>query len=90
MEFEWDADKARNNLEKHGVSFAHASTVFGDSLSCTFFDPDHSEDEDRYLTIGTSRDDSLLIISHTDRDGRIRIISARKTTRPERRIYEDG
>ncbi len=90
MEFEWDADKARINFEKHGISFAHASTVFGDPLSCTFYDPDHSENEDRYITIGASADDSLLIVSHTDRDDSIRIISARKTTRPERKIYENG
>jgi len=90
MEFEWDPNKAESNVEKHGVSFAHASTVFCDPLSLTFYDPDHSDDEERYITIGTSADDVLLIVSHTDRDDRIRIISARKAKRRERRIYENG
>ena len=90
MEFEWDPNKAANNLAKHGVSFHEASAVFGDSLSFTFDDPDHSDDEDRYITIGESTDGSLLILSHTDREQRIRLISARETTRRERRIYENG
>ena len=90
MEFEWDPEKAEINATKHGVAFAHASTVFGDPLSMTFHDPDHSDDEDRYITIGSSAEDVLLIVSHTDRDDRIRIISARKATRRERRIYENG
>ena len=90
MEFEWDHQKAGINVSKHGVSFAHASTIFGDPLSMTFPDPDHSDDEDRYITIGSSADGVLLIVSHTDRDQRIRIISARKATRRERRIYENG
>ncbi len=89
MEFEWDPEKAKINLTKHGVSFPHASTIFGDPLSMTFHDPDHSDDEDRYITIGSSADDVLLIVSHTDRDERIGIISARKATRRERRIYEN-
>ena len=90
MEFEWDPDKAELNLKKHGVSFAQASTVYCDLLSITFYDPDHSDDEDRFITIGTSSEDVLLIVSHTDRDDRIRIISARKAKRCERRIYQDG
>ena len=90
MEFEWDPEKAEINVRKHDVSFAHASTMFGDPLSLTFHDPDHSDEEDRYITIGSSADDVLLIVSHNDREKRIRIISARKATRRERRIYENG
>jgi len=90
MEFEWDPDKAASNLAKHGVSFHQAATVLGDPLSITFYDPDHSIDEDRYITIGTSADGQLIIVSHTDRDDRVRIISARKATRRERKIYQKG
>ena len=90
MEFEWDPNKATNNFAKHNVSFHEASTVFADPLSLTFLDPDHSHDERRYITIGESIQRRLLIISHTDRGQRIRIISARKTTLRERRIYENG
>ncbi len=86
MQFEWDPNKATNNIAKHEISFYEASTVFADPLSLTFSDPDHSRSEDRYVTIGESMQRNLLIISHTDRDQRIRIISARK----ERRIYENG
>ena len=89
MEFEWDPNKATNNLTKHNMSFHEASTVFGSSLSITFSDPDHSHDETRYITIGESTQRRLLIISHTDRGQRIRIISARKVTRRERKIYEN-
>lgn len=88
MEFEWDPNKATNNLAKHNVSFYEASTVFSDPLSLTFPDPDRLRDEARYITIGESVQGQLLIISHTDRGQRIRIISARKVTRRERRIYE--
>lgn len=90
MEFEWDDAKAESNEEKHGVTFAEAMTVFGDPLALTGYDPKHSEDEDRYLTMGTSESGRLLIVSHTDRDDRIRIISAREATRRERKDYEDG
>ena len=90
MNFEWDSDKAASNLAKHNVSFHEASTVFGDPLSLTFPDPDHSADESRYITIGESTQRRLLIISHTDRVQRIRIISAREITRQERKIYENG
>lgn len=89
MEFEWHSNKALSNLVKHNVSFNEASTVFGDPLSLTFPDPDHSDDESRYITIGESTQGRLLIISHTDRGQRIRIISARTVTRRERKIYED-
>lgn len=90
MEFEWDPDKAGRNLAKHGVSFPEAATVFGDPLALTYYDPDHSEDEDRYLTFGQSSSGRFLVVSHTDRDDRIRIISARTMTRRERKSYEEG
>ena len=88
MEFEWDPDKADSNLVKHGVSFHEAGTVFGDPLALTYFDPDHSDDEDRYLTFGLSNQNRLVVVSHTDRDDRTRIISARPATRQERMSYE--
>jgi uncharacterized DUF497 family protein len=87
IEFEWDPDKAAKNIKKHQVSFNEAATVFGDPLSMTFFDPDHSIDEDRYITVGLSHLGSLLIVAHADRGDSIRIISARKATRRERRFY---
>ena len=90
MEFEWDNNKAITNLQKHGVSFSEAATVFGDSLSITFADPDHSINESPFITIGLSAANQMIILSHTDRDERIRIISARKTTRKEQRLYEEG
>jgi len=88
MGFEWDADKAELNLRKHGVSFQEAVCVFSSPLSATYDDPDHSQEEQRYLTVGTSRFGRLLIVSHTDRGDNIRIISARETTRRERIRYE--
>jgi uncharacterized protein len=90
MEFEWDDDKASANESKHGVSFTESSTVFGDPLAVTFDDPVHSTAEIRYLTIGLSAMGRVLIVSHTDRDIAIRIISAREASRGERKGYEDG
>ena len=90
MEFEWDPRKAETNLRKHGVSFAEAGTVFGDGLAITVSDPDHSASEDRYITIGWSDRRRLLIISHTDRKDKIRIISARELTKTERKEYEEA
>ncbi|MBI4525017.1 MAG: BrnT family toxin [Deltaproteobacteria bacterium] len=90
MQFEWDPRKARENLRKHGVGFDEAATVFGDPLAVTFPDPDHSEMEERLLTFGMSRQRRLLVISHTVRSPRVRIISARRVTRHERTIYEEG
>ena len=90
MDFQWDETKAEANQWKHGVSFAEAMTVLADSLSLTGFDPDHSDDEDRYITMGLSVLGRLLLVSHTDRGDMVRIISARKATRRERRDYEDG
>ena len=87
--FEWDPGKVKNNIRQHQVSFNEAATVFGDPLSMTFYDPDHSIDENRFISVGLSRLGKLLIVSHTDRDDRIRIISARKATRREREFYEE-
>ena len=90
MEFEWNPDKADINLRKHNISFHEATTVFDDSLSVTFPDPDHSIGEERYVIIGMSELGKVLIVSHTDRENRIRIISARTANRQEKRFYEEG
>ena len=89
MNFEWDPKKAVRNKRKHNVTFHEAATVFSDPLAITFMDPDHSTDEERFLTFGLSKFNRLLVVSHTDRDHRIRIISARLMTRQERSIYEE-
>jgi uncharacterized DUF497 family protein len=85
--FEWDPEKAKLNFARHGVSFEEAATAFSDPLSLTVFDPDHSLEEDRFLLIGASDRGHLLVVAHTDRGQRIRIISARLATRRERRSY---
>ncbi len=89
MNFEWDLRKAAQNLRKHGVSFHEAATVFGDPLSMTYQDPDHSTIEQRFITIGTSSAGRFLIVAHADRGENARIISARKVTRRERKQYEE-
>lgn len=89
IEFEWDPKKSASNERKHEVTFQEASTVFGDHLAMTFEDPDHSKDEQRYITFGMSKNDRLLVVSHTDRGEKIRIISARLMDRKERKIYEE-
>lgn len=89
MMFEWDNNKADNNIIKHGVSFLEAVTVFNDPLALTFDDPDHSISENRYLTLGISQTGKYIIISHTETDAKIRIISSRLMTRCERKIYEE-
>ncbi len=88
MNFEWDPIKAAQNRRKHGVSFHEAATVFGDPLALTYPDPDHSVEEQRFITTGTSNTGRLLIVAHADRGESIRIISARKTTLRERTTYE--
>jgi uncharacterized DUF497 family protein len=88
--FEWDDRKAEQNLKKHGVSFDEASTAFGDTLSVTIDDPFHSVREQRFVTLGHSSKHRLLVVVHTDRSGRIRIISARPATRHERNTYEEA
>jgi uncharacterized protein len=90
MLFEWDQQKAVENKRKHRVAFQEASTVFSDPLAITFADPDHSFDEDRYITFGFSSLERLLTVSHTSRGDQTRIISARPATRQERKIYEEG
>ena len=89
IEFEWDPEKAKANLSKHRVGFAEAATVFRDPLSITVFDPDHSEKEDRYITVGKSKGDRAVVVAHTDRGNKTRIISARELTRAERKDYEE-
>lgn len=89
MDFEWDPKKAALNLKKHKVSFVEAATVFSDPLSVTAPDPDHSLEEDRYITIGFSKIQRLLIVAHTERADRVRIISARELTQTERLAYEE-
>ncbi len=88
MIFEWDPEKAEINIRKHGVTFPEASTVFGDPFSLTIHDPDHSENEHRFLILGRSLENRLLVVSFTDREPNTRIISARKATIKERRKYE--
>ena len=88
MLFEWDTEKAKRNLKKHGVSFDEAATVFYDPLSATFDDLDHSEGEQRYITVGFSSQDSLLVVAHADRGEIVRIINARHATAHERKKHE--
>jgi len=90
MRFEWDRDKAKRNLSKHGVSFEDAATAFGDPLSLTIFDPDHSDDEDRFILMGSTGAGLLVVVAHVERGGVVRIISARLASKRERRTYETG
>jgi uncharacterized protein len=90
MRFEWDPDKARRNAAKHGISFDEASTAFGDPLSLTIDDPDHSQGEERLLLLGETHSGKLVVVAHLDDDETVRIISARIAERHERRIYEEG
>jgi uncharacterized DUF497 family protein len=87
--FEWDPKKAEANLSKHGVSFREAVTAFGDPLSMNMADPDHSEDEERFIVLGMSDRYRLLVVSYTERPPRTRIISARLATPHERKQYEE-
>jgi uncharacterized DUF497 family protein len=90
MRFEWDESKAAVNLAKHGVSFEEAATVFGDPLSDTFDDPDHSAEERRFVIIGMSENGRMLIVAHTDDGEVVRLINAREPTRGEREFYEES
>ena len=90
IQFEWDPNKAARNIEKHQVSFDEAATVFDDMMFITVVDEEHSVDEERYITIGLSKHGRLLLVAHTDREGRIRIISARKATKKERQFYAEA
>ena len=88
--FEWDQVKASKNRKKHGVSFDEAVTVFADPFSITIPDPNHSADEQRFVDIGTSDMGGVLVVIYTERGASIRIISCRRATRAERRLYEEG
>jgi hypothetical protein len=88
--FEWDPRKARRNLTLHGVSFDEASTAFQDPLSKTIADPLHSEDEERFVLLGHSHRNRLLVVVHTERGDRIRLISARLASNRERVRYEES
>jgi uncharacterized DUF497 family protein len=88
MEFDWDPNKAARNLVKQDISFHEAATIFGDPLALTFADCDHSNEEDRFLTFGMSREGRLLVVSHADKADLTRIISARRMTRKEKKLYE--
>jgi uncharacterized DUF497 family protein len=88
MRFEWDREKARRNHKKHKVLFDEAVTVFYDPLSATFPDPDHSDNEQRLITVGYSSQSRLLVVSHAERGRTIRIISARRATAHERKKHE--
>ena len=88
MRFEWDPEKARLNVAKHGVSIEEAATAFGDPLSLTILDPDHSEEEDRFILLGQTYAGRLVVVVHTDRGENIRVISARLATRRYRKAYE--
>ena len=90
MHFEWDPKKAAINRRKHGVTFEEASSALRDPLSATGHDPDHSKDEDRFVTFGISSHGRLLAVSHTERPNAVRIISARLATNSERQIYEQA
>jgi hypothetical protein len=89
LQFEWDERKAEQNLKKHGVSFDEASTVFGDSFSVTIDDPLHSVDERRFVILGHSVRQRLLVVVHAYRGKRVRLISSRAATRRERLMYEE-
>lgn len=89
MRFEWDPEKAASNARKHGVTFEEAQTVFQDDLFVTFEDPDHSQDENRFIIMGQSTKKNLLVVSYTERRKTLRLISARQATRKERRTYEE-
>ena len=88
MFFEWDPDKALTNELTHGVSFREASTIFDDSFAETYFDLGHSDDEDRFITIGFTHERRLIFVAHTERGDNLRLISARLVTRRERKQYE--
>jgi uncharacterized DUF497 family protein len=87
--FEWDEGKARENARKHGITFEESMTVFGDPFSLTTHDPMHSRSEDRFVTMGESIRRRILVVIHTEREERIRIISSRKATSLERQTYEE-
>ncbi|MFH0996082.1 MAG: BrnT family toxin [Pseudomonadota bacterium] len=90
LTFEWDEVKAKENLKKHGVNFEEGKTIFNDSFLFTFPDIEHSVNEERYINIGLSANGRILIVIHTERQEKIRIVSCRKATARERRFYEES
>ena len=90
MKIEWDPEKAKSNLKKHGISFEEAATALSDPMAATGADPDHSITEERYVTFGVSEKGRLVVVSHTEKDETIRIISARKASKGEKELYEEG
>jgi len=90
MKIEWDPEKAKFNLKKHGISFEEAATALSDPMAATGADPDHSITEERYVTFGVSEKGRLVVVSHTEKHETIRIISARKAGKGEKELYEEG
>ena len=90
MKIEWDPQKAKLNLTKHGVAFEEAATALSDPMAVTGADPDHSDNEERYITFGVSARNRLLVVSHAEEGETIRLISARKASKGERELYEEG
>ncbi len=92
MKFEWDVNKERANIKKHGVSFEQASYVFADPCALSMYDEDHSDDEERWVLLGRTLNETLLVVVHTYRDKNeveyVRIISARKATKKEKQVYQ--
>ena len=89
LRFEWDEKKAAANLRKHGVSFEEAASAFGDPLSLTIPDPEHSGDEERSVLLRMTERDRLVVVAHTEQADTVRLISARLATPAERRDYEE-
>ncbi len=90
MKIEWDPRKTKSNIEKHGVSFEEGATALSDPMAATGADPDHSMTEQRYVALGVSEKGRLIVVSHTEKDETIRIISARKASNGEQELYEEG
>ena len=90
LRFEWDEEKGKANLKKHRIDFDEAATVFNDPFSITIHDPDHSADEQRYIDIGSSAAGRVLVVVYTERGSKIRIVSCRKATSTERKLYEEN
>ena len=90
MKIEWNPEKAKSNLKKHGISFEEAATALSDPMAATGADPDHSMTEERYVTFGVSEKGRLVVVSHTEKYETIRIISARKASKGEKELYEEG
>ena len=89
MQFEWDEEKAETNLAKHKITFEEAKSIFGDPFTITIDDPDHSDEEQRFIDIGKSANEKLLVVVYTERRNKTRIISCRKATPFERKKYEE-